>query len=76
MYRAAELRALLEAHDLVDVELSASSALSTNVASSVAAADSPPWLAVLELERVACAEPGYLDAGTHLLGLARRPAAG
>ena len=76
MYRAAELRALLDAHDLVDVELSASSALSTGVASSVVAADSPPWLAVLALERVACAEPGYLDAGTHLLGLARRPAAG
>jgi len=74
MFRSGELRALLERGGLVDVWLSASSALSTGVASSLAAAGTPAWDTVLELERIACVEPGYLDAGTHLIATARRPA--
>ena len=73
MFRACELRALLEAHQLTDVQVSASSALSTGAASALVTAGSPQWDTLLELERAACTEPGYLDAGTHLIGTAQRP---
>lgn len=74
MFRARELRAVLEAHRLDDVELRASSALSTGASAELVATDSPAWPVLLELERAACAEAGYLDAGTHLIATARRPA--
>ena len=74
MFRAGELRDLLERGRLVDIWLSASSALSTGLASSLAAPDTEAWHTLLELERLACVEPGHLDAGTHLIATARRPA--
>jgi len=72
MFRARELRDLLERGGLVDVWLSASSALSTDVASARVAPGTDAWHTLLELERMACVEPGYLDAGTHLIAAARR----
>ena len=74
MFRAAELRDLLERGRFVDIRLSASSALSTGVASSLVAPETEAWHTLLELERMACVEPGHLDAGTHLIATARRPA--
>ena len=73
MYRASELRELLERHDLADIRITASSALSTGVASALVASATPTWNTLLELERSACVEPGYIDAGTHLIAVARRP---
>jgi SAM-dependent methyltransferase len=76
MFRARELRDLLERSQLVDIWLSASSALSTGVPSSLVAPDTEAWHTLLELERIACVEPGYLDAGPHLIATARRAANG
>lgn len=75
MYRSAELRSLLERAGLEVLWLSAASAVSTGQDSSLVA-DSPTlWDALVEYERAACADPGYLDAGTHLIAVARRAAA-
>lgn len=74
MFRSGELRDLLERGGFVDVWLSASSALSTGVASSLVAPGTDAWHTLLELERLACVEPGYLDAGPHLIATAHRPA--
>jgi SAM-dependent methyltransferase len=73
MFRARELRALLDRGELVDIWLSASSALATGAAAEIAPG-TPVWDLLLELEREACVEPGYLDAGTHLIATAHRPA--
>jgi SAM-dependent methyltransferase len=70
LFRAGELRDLLARGGFVDVWLSASSALSTGVASSLVAPGTEAWHTLLELERMACVEPGYLDAGTHLIAVA------
>ena len=71
MYRAAEVRTLLEGAGLDVRWLSASSALSTGLdASSVS--EPASWNALLELERDACTEPGYLDGGTHLIAVGQR----
>ena len=71
MYRAAELRAFLEQPGLTVEQLSASSALATGVENEFITAPEQ-WEALLEYEAVACVEPGYLDAGTHLLAAVRR----
>jgi SAM-dependent methyltransferase len=73
MFRSGELRDLLERGELVDIWLSASSALATGLPSSLVVPGTPAWETLLELERAACVEPGYLDAGTHLIATARRP---
>jgi SAM-dependent methyltransferase len=73
MFRSGELRDLLERSGLVDIWLSASSALSTGKPPSLAAPGTAAWDTLLELERAACVEPGYLDAGTHLIATAHRP---
>jgi len=74
-FRANELRDLLERHNLTDIEVSASSALSTGIPASLVAPGTQQWTTLLALERAACAEPGYRDAGTHLIAVARRPSA-
>ncbi len=71
MYRAAELRAFLEKPGLTVEQISASSALATGVENEFITA-AEQWEALLEYEAVACVEPGYLDAGTHLLAAVRR----
>src|SRR2546421_3556704 len=71
MYRAAELRAFLEQQGLTVEQLSASSALATGVETEFITT-AEQWEAWLEYEAVACVEPGYLDAGTHLLAAVRR----
>ena len=71
MYRAAELRAFLEKPGLAVEQISASSALATGVETEFITT-AEQWEAWLEYEAVACVEPGYLDAGTHLLAAVRR----
>jgi len=71
LFRAAELATFLEGAGLTLVSLSASSALTTGVAADVAC-DAATWSALLEFERMACVEPGYLDSGTHLIAVCRR----
>jgi S-adenosylmethionine-dependent methyltransferase len=71
LFRAAELDAFLRRGGLELLWLSASSALSTGV-ELPAASDPSTWSALLEYERAACVERGYLDSGSQLLAVARR----
>ncbi len=71
MYRAAELQAFLTRPGLAVEQLSASSALATGVENEFLTAPAQ-WQPLLEYEAVACSEPGYVDAGTHLLAAVRR----
>lgn len=71
MFRAAELRAFLDRPELELVWLSASSAVTTGLAPSILS-NAESWDLVLEFEAMACTEPGYLDAGTHLIAVVRR----
>jgi ubiquinone/menaquinone biosynthesis C-methylase UbiE len=76
LYRAEELRAFLGRPGLTLEAMSASSAIATGVEREFLIEPSH-WEALLEYERAACAERGYLDAGTHLLAAVRRdPVAG
>jgi SAM-dependent methyltransferase len=71
LFRAAELDAFLRRAGLELLSLCASSALSTGV-ELPAGSDPSTWSALLEYERAACAERGYLDSGSHLIAVARR----
>lgn len=71
LFRAAELEAFLRRAGLEILSLSASSALSTGSEMPLAA-DAGTWSALLEYERAACVERGYLDSGQHLIAIARR----
>jgi SAM-dependent methyltransferase len=71
LFRAAELEAFLRRAGLEVLSLSASSALSTGVEMPMSA-DAGTWSALLEYERAACIERGYLDSGHHLIAIARR----
>jgi SAM-dependent methyltransferase len=71
LFRAAELEAFLRRGGLDLLSLSASSALSTGV-EMPAASDPSTWSALLEYERAACVERGYLDSGSHIIAVARR----
>lgn len=75
MYRAAELRTVLEANDLEIVTMSASNCLSTNWVEflSELAEDSQKWLHLIEMELDACQEPGCLDMGSHIIAVCRKP---
>jgi SAM-dependent methyltransferase len=71
LFRAAELEAFLRRGGLELLSLSASSALSTGV-DLPPASDPSTWSALLEYERSACVERGYLDSGSELIAVARR----
>lgn len=71
LFRAAELEAFLRRAGLEVLSLSASSALSTGVELPLTS-DPGTWSALLEYERAACTERGYLDSGHHLIAVARR----
>lgn len=73
MFRAAELRAFLDRGNLETLLLSASSAVSTGLDTAMLS-DERKWPFLLEVESVACIEPGYLDAGTHMIAVVRRSA--
>jgi ubiquinone/menaquinone biosynthesis C-methylase UbiE len=69
LYRWRELRALLERHGLEVVRASAANLLST-IYPDLFDGDLGEQLLAWELE--ACAEPGALDCGTHIVAVARR----
>jgi SAM-dependent methyltransferase len=71
LFRAAELRSFLCGGGFEVLSLSASSVLSTGMEIPVSS-DASIWSALLEYERAACSEPGFLDGGSRLIAMARR----
>jgi SAM-dependent methyltransferase len=77
MFRAAELRDLLEGCALQVEVLSASDCLSAtwgDLLETVQENDAL-WQHVLEMELEACQEPGCVDMGTHTIAVCRKPVA-
>jgi len=74
LFRAAELRAWLEQANLHVVALSASNCLSLcwEACLTEIRSDEPRWNELLRMELEACAEPGALDMGTHIIGVAKK----
>ncbi|WP_170110700.1 class I SAM-dependent methyltransferase [Flavilitoribacter nigricans] len=73
MFRLAEFRADLETAGFTILELSASNCLSTLRAQELEALqkDTERWAYFLDLEIRACASPGILESGTHLIAVVR-----
>jgi len=74
MYRAADLRRLLESHGLSVLEMSASNGVSTLWKDRLAEVKNVPahWNHLLALELEACQEPGCVDLGTHTIAVVRK----
>ena len=76
MYRANELRLLLQNHHCEVVDMSASNCLSTNrqhrqqFLEQMVTSDA--WTDFLQWELDFCAEDGCLDSGTHLIAIAQK----
>ncbi len=77
MFRSAELREFLVAHDLKIEYFSASNVVSTgwNAYLTECGEDGEVWRRVLELEEAAAEEPGAWDLGTHIIAAVSRDAA-
>ena len=75
LFRAAELRACLEAAGAQVEAMSASNAVTTRWADRLEDVRQRPeeWQFLLDTEVAACREPGCLDVGTHIIALCRRP---
>lgn len=73
MYRAGELRKVLENSKLEIEAMSATGVLSVNWGKQLAdiPEDSEQWRHLIEMELEACCEPGCLDLGTHLIAVCR-----
>ena len=78
LYRAAELRGVLERAGAAIEVLSASNCLSATWAESLAEVprDGATWQHLMEMELEACREPGCLDMGTHLIAVCKKSSAG
>ena len=74
MFRAGEFRDFLTQTGMSVLALSASNCLSLGWEELLAEirADEAKWQELLRMELEACAEPGCLDMGTHLIGVARK----
>ena len=74
MYRAAELRGILEEAGAEVVALSASDCLAATWAEALGDVqkDSAAWQHLMEMEIEACREPGCLDMGTHLIAVCKK----
>ena len=74
MYRAAELRALLEGRGLTVLDMSACNCVSTVWGERLHEIRKNPaqWEHLLELELEACSEPGCLDMGTHTIAVVKK----
>ena len=74
MFRWAELRELLDRHGADVIAASAANFLSAgnNEIAEMWLADPARWERFLEWELSACADPGALDGGTHIVVVARR----
>ena len=75
MFRSKELREFLESHGLQVIDMSASNALTSVYGAQLdlIRQDRNKWIQVINMELEACREPGYLDGGTHLIAVARKP---
>jgi SAM-dependent methyltransferase len=75
MYRAAELRELLEGCGLMVEVLSASDCLAATWGEALEAVhqDLDVWQFLIEQELEACREPGCVDMGTHTIAVCRKP---
>ncbi len=75
LFRSYELRAFLELHSLKMVDIAASNVLTPVHSESLLEIrkDETKWKQVLDMELIACREPGSLDAGTHIIAVARKP---
>lgn len=78
MFRAGELEAWLKQAGLQVLAISASNGLSTGWEEPLAELqqDQEKWDYLLELEVEACSQPGFIDAGTHILAVAKKRAQG
>ena len=76
MFRSRELREFLESHGLEVIEMAASNTLSPVHGEHLNTIrdDDVKWKQLLAMELEACREAGCLDAGTHLIAAARKPA--
>ena len=76
MFRAKEYREFLEKNGLEILAMSASNTLSTNFEEELEAVrqDENLWPEILKFELEASAAEGYLDGGTHIIAVARKPA--
>jgi 2-polyprenyl-3-methyl-5-hydroxy-6-metoxy-1,4-benzoquinol methylase len=74
LYTWGELRTLLEAHGCEVLSASAANFVSTGDPAEVEAfaADGDLWNRFLAWELAACAQPGALDSGTHIIAAVRR----
>jgi SAM-dependent methyltransferase len=74
MFRSAELRTLVTDAGLALVAVSAANHLSIAWDDLLTEAKQEPekWQEVLRMELEACAEPGGLDAGTHIIAIGRK----
>lgn len=75
MFRSSELREFLHSHGLEVVDMSAANALTPVYGARLdeIKEDRDKWMQVIRMELEACKEPGCLDAGTHLIAVARKP---
>lgn len=74
LYRAGELRSWLAGAGLHLLQLSASNCLSTGYEEMLREMrqDAERWAELLRMEVEACAEPGCLDMGTHIIAVGRK----
>jgi ubiquinone/menaquinone biosynthesis C-methylase UbiE len=75
MFRSSELREFLVSHGLEVLDMSASGVLTSVYSDQLdqIRADQMKWDQLIKMELEACREPGYLDGGTHLIAVARKP---
>jgi len=74
LFRSDELRDVLTRNGFAILSMAASNALATNLDPLLEEIRSDPirWDTLLACERLACAHPGFLDGGTHLIAAAQR----
>lgn len=77
-YRGSELRSFLSDAGLTIEAMSAATGLSTGWGDRLSEirADDARWAELLQMEIAACAEPGLVEAGPHIIAVARKPGRG
>ena len=75
LFTSGELRSWLGSHGVQVESLAASNALTTahHPGLDPLRKDASRWATLLALELEACAQPGMLDMGTHLIAVAKKP---
>jgi SAM-dependent methyltransferase len=75
MYKAHDIRRIAEENGVTVVATSAANYLSLihDEYLTAVAEDSPEWTELLRMELTACANPGCVDAGTHIIVVGKKP---